>query len=100
MLNPEPIDIKSQLIVESPLSSTPEAATPPRCTMNLRSAIYHTAKEVRNSLVNKEGFKDENNITTDTSLNSEPDFDSSDDDEFDPVLRNDYIAEDDFIDVV
>jgi hypothetical protein len=33
------------------------------------------------------------------SLDSEPNFDSSDDDEFDPVLGNDYIAEDDFIDL-
>ena len=93
ILNLEPIDI------ESPLSLTPETATPPRRTMNLRSATYYTAKEVRNSLIDKEGFEDENDIITDISLDSEPNFDSSDDNEFDPVLKNDYIAEDDFMDV-
>lgn len=50
--------------------------------MNLRSATYHRANEVRNGHINEEGAEDENDVTTDISLDSEPDFDSSDDDEF------------------
>jgi hypothetical protein len=40
-------------------------------------------------LFDKEGVKDENDITTDSSNDSEPDFDSCDDEEFDPILGND-----------
>ena len=67
--------------------------------MNLRSATYVTAKEVRNgALEDKEGFEDPN-ITTDTDYDSEPDFDSSDDDEFDPILSGDYEAADNNMEV-
>jgi hypothetical protein len=97
ILNPEPIEVESQPVVES--LRTPEVTTLPRRTMNLRSVTYHTAHEVRNSLFDEEGVEDENDITTDSSNDSEPNFDSSDDDEFDPILGNDYIAEDDFMDV-
>jgi hypothetical protein len=44
-------------------------------------------------------MKDENNITTDTSYDSEGRFDSSDDDDLDPILGNDYIVADNNIDV-
>jgi hypothetical protein len=44
-------------------------------------------------------LEDENDITTDTDYDSEPDFDSSDEDAFDPILGGDYDAADDFIDV-
>jgi hypothetical protein len=68
--------------------------------MNLQSAIYITAKEVRNSILNnKDGFKDEYNVTTDTSNDSEPNFDDSEGDEFDPILSADYNAVNDNIDV-
>ena len=68
--------------------------------MNLRSAIYYTAREVKNSLFNTEdSFKDENNVTTDTSNDSEPDFDFLDDDAFDPILGADFDPADDFMDV-
>ena len=68
--------------------------------MNLQSATYVIAKEVRNSILNNEdGFKDENDITTDISNDSEPDFDDSEGDEFDPILGADYNTVDDNIDV-
>ena len=68
--------------------------------MNLRSATYVTAKEVRNGILdNKDGFEDENDITTDTSNDSKPDFDDSDNDEFDPILGADYEAADNNMDV-
>ena len=64
--------------------------------MNLRSAVYVTAKEVKNgALDDKTGFEDENDVTTDTDNKSEADFDSSDDDDFDPILGADYTAADD-----
>ena len=68
--------------------------------MNLRSATYVTAREVRNGILdNKEGLKDDNDVTTDTKNESEPDFDDSDDDTFDPILGADYDAADNNIDV-
>lgn len=67
--------------------------------MNLRSATYHTAKEVRNGLDNEDSFEDEDDVTTDTSNDSEPDFDHSDDDVFDPILGADFDPTDDFMDV-
>ena len=67
--------------------------------MNLRSAAYVTAKEVRNGALDDEGFKDPNDVTTDTDYDSEPDFDSSDDDEFDPILGGDYEAADNNLEV-
>ena len=67
--------------------------------MNLCSATYYTAREVRNSLLdNEDGLEGENDITTESSNDSEPDFDSSDD-EFDPILGGDHGAADDNIDV-
>ena len=73
--------------------------SPPPARMNLRSATYVTAKEVRNGVFNNEdGFKDEDEVTTDTTNDSEPEFDFSDDDEFDPILGADYDAADDFMD--
>ena len=68
--------------------------------MNLCSVIYYIAREVRNSLLdNEDRLEDENNITTESSNDSEPDFDSSDDDEFDPILRGDYNTTDNNIDI-
>ena len=68
--------------------------------MNLRSATYVIAREVRNSILdNKAGFKDKDDVTTDISNDSEPDFNSSDDDKFDPILSTNYNIADDFIDV-
>jgi hypothetical protein len=67
--------------------------------MNLRSATYVIAREVRNGILDIEaGFKDEDNVTTDTSNDSEPDFDDSMDDVFDPILGADYDTADDFMD--
>ena len=69
--------------------------SPPPARMNLHSATYVTAKEVRNGVLNNEdGFEDEDEVTTDTTNDSEPEFDFSDDNEFDPILSNDYIVED------
>jgi hypothetical protein len=68
--------------------------------MNLRSVTYYTAREVKNGLFDtKDSFKDENDVTTDTSNDSEPDFDSSDDDAFDLILGADFDLADDFMDV-
>jgi hypothetical protein len=68
--------------------------------MNLRSATYITAKEVRNGALDDEtGFEDENDVTTDTDNESEPDFDSLDDDAFDLILGGDYDAVDDNMEV-
>jgi hypothetical protein len=74
------------------------SSVPPR--MNLRSATYVTAKEVRNGILNnKDGFEDEYDVTTDTSNDFEPNFDDSEGDEFDLILGADYDAVDDNIDV-
>jgi hypothetical protein len=68
--------------------------------MNLRSATYVTAKEVRNRALNdKTGFENENNVTTNSNSQSEADFDSNDSNEFDPILSGNYDARDDFMDV-
>ena len=69
--------------------------------MNLRSATYVTAKEVRNGALDDDKYscEDEGDVTTDTDNDSEPDFDSSDDDEFDPILGGDYTAADNNIKV-
>lgn len=69
--------------------------------MNLRSATYVTAKEVRNGALDNDefGYEDENEVTTDTDNDSELDFDSSDDDEFDPILGADFRPDDEFMDV-
>jgi hypothetical protein len=69
--------------------------------MNLRSATYYTANEVRNGIdYDSEGIEDENNVTTDTGDESDSRFGSSDDDEFDPILGTGYDAADDNMDVV
>jgi hypothetical protein len=71
---------------------SPRVSSPP-LQMNLRSATYITAKEVRNeALDDKTGFKDKNNVTTNTNNESKPDFDSSDNDAFDLILGGDYDA--------
>jgi hypothetical protein len=58
------------------------------------------AREVRNGILdNKDGFKDKDNIITNTSVDLEPDFDSLDDNKFNLILGADYDAADDFIDV-
>jgi hypothetical protein len=68
--------------------------------MNLRSATYVTAREVRNGILeNEDGLEDENDVTTDTEYDSEPDFDDSDNDVFDPILGADYEAADDNMDL-
>jgi hypothetical protein len=68
--------------------------------MNLRLAIYYTAKEVKNGLFNtKNSFENENNVTTDTSNDSEPDFDSLDDNAFDLILSANFDLANDFINV-
>jgi hypothetical protein len=68
--------------------------------MNLRSATYVTAREVKNGILNnKDRFEDEDNVTTNISVDLEPDFDFLDDNEFDLILSADYDAADNFIDV-
>jgi hypothetical protein len=68
--------------------------------MNLCLATYYTAREVKNGLFDTEdSFEDENDVTTDTSNNSEPDFNSLDNDAFDSILGADFDPADDFMDV-
>jgi hypothetical protein len=68
--------------------------------MNLRSATYITAKEVKNKALNDEKeFEDLNNITINTDYDSEPNFDFSDNNAFDLILNNDYNTTNDFINV-
>jgi hypothetical protein len=56
--------------------------------MNLRSATYIIAREVRNGILNnEEGLEDENNVITDTDNDSEPNFNDSNNDVFDPVYQ-------------
>jgi hypothetical protein len=51
------------------------------------------------SLFRQEGLENEHDVTTDSSNNSQPDFDASDDDAFDAILGGDYEAADDFMNV-
>jgi len=70
--------------------------------MNLSLAIYVTAKEVKNRALDDsddEGFELEGEVTTDSSDDSEPDFDDSDDNVFDLIIGGDYDVQDDFMDV-
>jgi hypothetical protein len=70
--------------------------------MNLSLAIYVTAKEVKNRALDdsdNKGFELKGDITADSSDDSEPDFDDSDNNVFDPIIRGDYNVQDDFINV-
>jgi hypothetical protein len=69
--------------------------------MNLRSATYVTSKEVKNGILStiKDGLEDENAVTTNTDNDSKPDFDESDNDEFDPIISADYNAANNNMDV-
>ena len=80
--------------------SSVESTPPALEQMNLRSATYHTAAEVKASILDsKDRIEDENDVTTNTDNDSEPEFDTSDDDEFDPIQGGDYDAIDDNIDI-
>lgn len=75
--------------------------SPPPLRMNLRSATYVTAREMKNGALDDEyGCEDEGDISTDTDHNPEPVFDSSDDYEFDPILGGDYLTADDNMDML
>ena len=69
--------------------------------MNLWSATYITTKEVRNRALNnnEDSYKDKNNITIDTDNDLEQEFDSLDEDVFNPILSTDFDAVEDFIDI-
>ena len=69
--------------------------------MNLRSANYVITKEACNEVLfdNETGFEDEDDVTTDINNDSKLDFDSSDDDDFDPIIGSDYTATDDNMEV-
>lgn len=63
------------------------SSSPAPSRMNLRPTTYVTTKQAKNDILdNKNVFEDGNDVTTDTSNHSEPYFDDSDDDEFDPIL--------------
>jgi hypothetical protein len=67
--------------------------------MNLQLATYYIKREVQNAILKETGLKDKADITTATSDDLEPDFDSSDDDKFDPIQGANYNARDDNIDI-
>jgi hypothetical protein len=69
--------------------------------MNLRSAIYITAKEVANRALddNKYGYELEDYVIINTSYDLKPDFDSLDNDEFDLIPDSDYNTADNNIKV-
>jgi hypothetical protein len=70
--------------------------------MNLSLATYVTAKEVKNKALDNsdnKGFKLKNNIITNSSDDSKPNFDDLDDNVFDPIIRGDYNVQDNFINV-
>jgi hypothetical protein len=63
---------------------------------------YVTAKNVKNKALNNsdnKGFKLKGGITTNLSNDSEPNFDDSDDNVFNLIIRSDYSVQDDFINV-
>ena len=57
-----------------------------------------SSQEVQNTILKETRLEDEANITTDTSDDSKPDFDSSDDNEFNLIQGADYNTRDDNID--
>ena len=67
----------------------------------MRNATYVTVKEVANEALDDDeyGCEDEGDVTTDTDNETEPDFDSSDDDAFDSLLSRDFDEADDNMDV-
>jgi hypothetical protein len=71
----------------------------PPSRMNLRSARYYSAKDVRAGALNNNSDTDKGGISTESNDDSEPGFDDSDGDDFDPILMGDYDAADDNIDI-
>jgi len=96
------IEVGDYSLPEAELNSTltPDSPSPPP-HMNLRSATYHTAKEVANGFAYEDGesFEDENDVTTDTGDESDARYDSTDDGEFDNIEMGDYDEADNFMDV-
>jgi hypothetical protein len=77
-------------------------SSPRTRNINLSLATYLTAEKVKNKALdnnNNKGFKLKDNITTNSSDNSKPDFNDLDDNIFDLRIRGDYNVQDDFIDV-
>ena len=72
-------------------------------TFPIRNALFYLERWSGNSLNgildNEEGLEDDNDVTTNTENESEPDFDDSDDDALDPILSADYDTADNNIDV-
>jgi hypothetical protein len=85
----------------TPTLDAPLPLSPPPSCINLRSATYHTAKEVANRFVYKdrELFKDENNVTTNSRDESKARYDSTNNKEFNNIEIGDYNKADGFIDV-
>ena len=67
--------------------------------MNLQLVIYYTKREIQNAILEEIGLEDKADIITNTSDDSEPDFDSSDNNEFDLIQGTNYNTRDDNIDV-
>jgi hypothetical protein len=62
-------------------------------SINLSLAIYVTAKKAKDKALNNSNnkrFKLKGDIITDLSNDSEPDFDDSENNVFDPIIRDDY----------
>jgi hypothetical protein len=100
------IEVGDYSLPKAKLDSTPTLDAPlpsflPPSRINLRSATYHTTKEVANGFAYKdrELFKDENNVTTNSGDESEARYDSTNDEEFNDIEIGDYDEADGFMDV-
>ena len=69
--------------------------------MNLRSANYITVEEARTRALfgDETSFEDKDDVTSDIDNDFKPDFNFSDDNNFDPIISSDYIAADNNIEV-
>jgi hypothetical protein len=74
------------------------------CTysINLSLVTYITAKKIKNKALNNsnnKGFKLKSDITTDLNNDFKPDFNDSDNNIFDLIIRGNYNIQNNFINV-
>jgi hypothetical protein len=67
--------------------------------MNLRSARYYSANDVRASALDSDSDTNEKDISTESNDDSEPGFDDSNGNNFDPILIGDYNAANNNMDI-
>lgn len=79
-------------------SVNPSRSPSPSLRINLRSARYYLAKDVRAGALDGDSETDEGDISTESNNDSNG-FDGSKGDDFNPILGGDYDSADDNIDV-